>query len=87
LLSGSATDPNTGPLLVLLALAFWPAAAPLARLRRAGALTDRHQADREAIAVGPMRAVSGSGGRPAQAQAPGQGEDGTGADDCQPRQR
>jgi hypothetical protein len=27
LLSGSATDPNTGPLLVLLAVAFWPSAA------------------------------------------------------------
>ncbi len=24
LLSGSATDPNTGPLLVLIAVAFWP---------------------------------------------------------------
>jgi hypothetical protein len=33
LLSGSATDPNTGPLLVLLAVAFWPSAAPLARPR------------------------------------------------------
>ena len=30
LLSGSATDPNTGPLLVLLAAAFWPSAALLA---------------------------------------------------------
>ncbi len=31
LLSGSATDPNSGPLLVLIALAFWPAGAGLAR--------------------------------------------------------
>jgi hypothetical protein len=28
ILTGSGTDPNTGPLLALLALAFWPAAAP-----------------------------------------------------------
>ena len=26
ILTGSATDPGTGPLLALLALAFWPAA-------------------------------------------------------------
>ena len=31
LVSGSATDPNSGPLLVLIALAFWPAGAGLAR--------------------------------------------------------
>ena len=28
MLTGSATDPNTGPLLALLALAFWPLSAP-----------------------------------------------------------
>jgi len=28
ILTGSGTDPNTGPLLALLALAFWPAAQP-----------------------------------------------------------
>ena len=28
ILTGSATDPNSGPLLALLALAFWPLAAP-----------------------------------------------------------
>jgi hypothetical protein len=28
ILTGSATDPNTGPLLALLALAFWPLSAP-----------------------------------------------------------
>jgi hypothetical protein len=28
ILTGSGTDPNTGPLLALLALAFWPAARP-----------------------------------------------------------
>jgi hypothetical protein len=28
ILTGQATDPNTGPLLVLLALAFWPSGAP-----------------------------------------------------------
>jgi hypothetical protein len=31
LVSGSATDPNSGPLLVAIALAFWPAGAGLAR--------------------------------------------------------
>ncbi len=36
LLSGSATDPNTGPLLVLLAVAFWPSAA---RRQRPSALS------------------------------------------------
>jgi hypothetical protein len=30
ILTGSGTDPNTGPLLALLALAFWPAAQPTA---------------------------------------------------------
>jgi hypothetical protein len=30
ILTGSGTDPNTGPLLALLALAFWPAARPAA---------------------------------------------------------
>lgn len=30
ILTGSGTDPNTGPLLALLALAFWPAAEPSA---------------------------------------------------------
>jgi hypothetical protein len=30
ILTGSGTDPNTGPLLALLALAFWPAARPRA---------------------------------------------------------
>jgi hypothetical protein len=29
ILTGSGTDPNTGPLLALLALAFWPAARPV----------------------------------------------------------
>jgi hypothetical protein len=29
--SGSATDPNSSPLLALIALAFWPAGAGLAR--------------------------------------------------------
>jgi hypothetical protein len=28
MLTGSGTDPNSGPLLALLALAFWPLAAP-----------------------------------------------------------
>jgi hypothetical protein len=28
ILTGSGTDPNTGPLLALLALTFWPAPAP-----------------------------------------------------------
>ena len=31
LMSGSATDPNSGPLLALLALAFWPARAAVTR--------------------------------------------------------
>ena len=31
ILTGSGTDPGTGPLLILLALAFWPARAPLDR--------------------------------------------------------
>lgn len=31
-LTGAGTDPNTGPLLALLALAFWPAARPVAVL-------------------------------------------------------
>jgi hypothetical protein len=35
LASGSATDPNSGPLLALIALAFWPAGARLARSGRA----------------------------------------------------
>jgi hypothetical protein len=30
ILTGSATDPDTGPLLALLALSFWPAATPAA---------------------------------------------------------
>jgi hypothetical protein len=30
ILTGSATDPNSGPLLALLALAFWPAVRPVA---------------------------------------------------------
>jgi hypothetical protein len=32
ILTGSGTDPNTGPLLALFALAFWPAARPVAVL-------------------------------------------------------
>jgi hypothetical protein len=38
ILTGSATDPNTGPLLALLALAFWPAARPVAALTAPAAL-------------------------------------------------
>jgi hypothetical protein len=53
LLSGSATDPNTGPLLVLLALAFWPSAAPLARLR-----TARSRPHSSSVDAAPMRSVS-----------------------------
>ena len=29
LLTGQATDPNTGPLLILLAAAYWPARSPV----------------------------------------------------------
>jgi hypothetical protein len=37
ILAGGATDPNSGPLLVLLALSYWPLAAPSAPPRFAGA--------------------------------------------------
>lgn len=38
LLTGQATDPNSGPLLIVIAVAFWPVAG-LARRERAGAET------------------------------------------------
>jgi len=36
ILAGGGTDPDTGPLLVLLVLAFWPARGPMRRERSAG---------------------------------------------------
>ena len=36
ILAGSGTDPNSGPLLALLALAYWPAARPAARATAGG---------------------------------------------------
>ena len=40
ILASGATDPNSGPLLVLLALAYWPARTLNGRQRAAGVLTD-----------------------------------------------
>ena len=34
ILTGSGTDPNSGPLLALFALAYWPTARPLPRSSR-----------------------------------------------------
>lgn len=42
ILTGSGTDPNTGPLLVLLALAYWPRRAAWPRHARAGVLRQRY---------------------------------------------
>jgi hypothetical protein len=39
ILASGATDPNSGPLLVLLALAYWPARATADRDRAAAALS------------------------------------------------
>ncbi len=36
ILAGSGTDPNSGPLLALLAPAYWPAARPAARATAGG---------------------------------------------------
>ena len=52
-LTGSATDPGTGPLLALLALAFWPAATPAP----AGAPP---RAAEPSAAAGPSAAVPGA---------------------------
>ena len=41
ILAGGATDPNTGPLLAILALAYWPARGPTtAADRAAGSAAD-----------------------------------------------
>ena len=52
ILTGSGTDPNTGPLLALLALAFWPAAPP------AAAPADPASLGPDAASLGPDAAAA-----------------------------
>jgi hypothetical protein len=60
ILTGSTTDVGTGPVLILLALTFWPLA--WARSQRAG---EPHAAEAPALPAPPARGATGSRRDPA----------------------
>jgi hypothetical protein len=61
ILAGGATDPNSGPLLVLLALSYWP-------LRAASPGTDRAAGTGPAAAQAPAAGAAGAGAAATEAE-------------------